>query len=683
MQFNANRPFSAFNVPVHGAGIPGPTASLGTCDDGATITAYNLAPEYLSLPVVNTYDNVPGDSDYYTLEVTATKRMSNRWSGMFSFTHTWSEAQEKDYFGQVFRQNDLPITPNDLINAAADGKVKYTDWSLKLHGTYEGPFGLKISPMLRHQAGQNYGRTFTAVLNYGTIRIPAEPLNTRRQDNVSIFDFRAEKVFRVDAGHDVRAVHRPLQRVQRKSRAEHHLGVGVLVPAAHEHRSAARGSHRRQSELVGNVVRHALLRHICVSALLIAGCSSPSSEPAPPAVAAPAVPALGIRPNGDTEISPDMSQVHSEELKKVYAYIDEHIDEHVGKLQSWIRQPSISNSGEGIPESAEMVKGFFEELGCQESQGLRRRHDRMGRAGQPGRLRALRRGRATDAGHLLDVRHDAGDAARRLGGASVRRPPGRAGAVQESPDRARRDELEGAADGPAQRVHGHQGGRGQAAGESDLRRGRRRRADVDRLPPVRQDASRAVQGCRGDVSLRRPERERRRRAVRRIGRVRLRRADDQRREMGPRPDGLGHPRREQAQRRQPGMAAHADAEDAGVGRRQPRADTRLLREHRAAVAHRDGEAGGGGEERRHEDRGGEPRRRALHRRRSAGVPQDGALRHVDEPRRHLGRQHVCGRGRRDPPEQDHVEAQLPLPPEAGRHRHHEEAAGASRRAGLR
>jgi acetylornithine deacetylase/succinyl-diaminopimelate desuccinylase-like protein len=39
----------------------------------------------------------------------------------------------------------------------------------------------------------------------------------------------------------------------------------------------------------------------------------------------------------------------------------------VGNLQKWIQQPSISNSGEGIPESAEMVKGYFEQLGCQES----------------------------------------------------------------------------------------------------------------------------------------------------------------------------------------------------------------------------------------------------------------------------------------------------------------------------
>jgi acetylornithine deacetylase/succinyl-diaminopimelate desuccinylase-like protein len=100
----------------------------------------------------------------------------------------------------------------------------------------------------------------------------------------------------------------------------------------------------------------------------VAGCSrgasTPASAAAPPA---PAAPKLGIRPNGDTEIQPDLSKIQSEELKKVFAYIDEHLDEHVVNLQKWIRQPSISNSGEGIPESAEMVKGFCDQLGCQES----------------------------------------------------------------------------------------------------------------------------------------------------------------------------------------------------------------------------------------------------------------------------------------------------------------------------
>src|ERR1700726_3840355 len=73
------------------------------------------------------------------------------------------------------------------------------------------------------------------------------------------------------------------------------------------------------------------------------------------------------RPEGDQTVHIDLTKIKSDELKRVYANIDEHLDEHVERLQKWIRQPSISNSGEGIQESAEMVKGFFDELGCQQS----------------------------------------------------------------------------------------------------------------------------------------------------------------------------------------------------------------------------------------------------------------------------------------------------------------------------
>jgi acetylornithine deacetylase/succinyl-diaminopimelate desuccinylase-like protein len=73
------------------------------------------------------------------------------------------------------------------------------------------------------------------------------------------------------------------------------------------------------------------------------------------------------RPEGDQDVHIDLSKVRSDELKKVYSYIDDHFDGDVERLQKWIRQPSISNSGEGIQESAEMVKGFFDELGCQQS----------------------------------------------------------------------------------------------------------------------------------------------------------------------------------------------------------------------------------------------------------------------------------------------------------------------------
>ena len=151
-----------------------------------------------------------------------------------------------------------------------------------------------------------------------------------------------------------------------------------------------------------------------------AGCSSPSATAQNTAPSAQPKPKLGIRPAGDTEIAPDMTKIASDELKKVYGYIDEHIDDHVENLQKWIRQPSISNSGEGIPESAEMVKGFFEQLGCQQARVYDVGITEWGAPGNPGGLREMRLRRAADDRDLLAVRHDAGHAARRVEGAAVR-----------------------------------------------------------------------------------------------------------------------------------------------------------------------------------------------------------------------------------------------------------------------
>jgi acetylornithine deacetylase/succinyl-diaminopimelate desuccinylase-like protein len=111
-----------------------------------------------------------------------------------------------------------------------------------------------------------------------------------------------------------------------------------------------------------------LLTTVCfVSAsLAFTGCQSKRpAQPSSPGQASSSKP-LGIRPYGDETVKIDMSKIPPD-AQKVFKYIDDHIDEHVINLQKWIQQPSISNSGEGIPESAEMVKGFFDKLGCQES----------------------------------------------------------------------------------------------------------------------------------------------------------------------------------------------------------------------------------------------------------------------------------------------------------------------------
>ena len=110
---------------------------------------------------------------------------------------------------------------------------------------------------------------------------------------------------------------------------------------------------------------------LLLSLVIVAACSSEQNggngggQAAPSAAATS--PKLGIRPNGDESVKPDLSRVPPE-VKQVFDHIDANIDEHVLAFQKWIQQPSISNTGEGIQESAQMVKGFFDELGCQRSE---------------------------------------------------------------------------------------------------------------------------------------------------------------------------------------------------------------------------------------------------------------------------------------------------------------------------
>jgi hypothetical protein len=131
----------------------------------------------------------------------ATRRFAGRWSLAAGVAHTWSRDQAGGYFGQSVRNNVYPLTPNDLINADRYGRYEFRIWTAKIHGTYLGPWDVRITPFLRHQSGQPFGRTFSTTLNYGNnVRVLAEPIGTRRMDNITILDLRVEKGFQL-GGH--------------------------------------------------------------------------------------------------------------------------------------------------------------------------------------------------------------------------------------------------------------------------------------------------------------------------------------------------------------------------------------------------------------------------------------------------------------------------------------------------
>jgi hypothetical protein len=185
---NIARPLGAYSVPVP-VSDPGPDGRLGSADDSGALTAYGLATGFLSAPPVNLTTNLPdSDSEYYTWEVTATKRQSARWSLLASFTETWSREAAVAAGGS--------FTPNSLINSDR-GQDRFMTWQAKVNGTMNLPLGLRAVPVFRHQSGTPFARTFVQTLNYGNAIIKAEPF-VRRTPNISLFDLRTEKTFRLD-----------------------------------------------------------------------------------------------------------------------------------------------------------------------------------------------------------------------------------------------------------------------------------------------------------------------------------------------------------------------------------------------------------------------------------------------------------------------------------------------------
>ena len=200
---NLNQPFEAFTVPVP-IQDRGPDGLAGTADDGPTLTAYDLSAEFLNLPAVNVVRNAPGSSsEYLTWEIAATRQTRGRWSLGAGFAHTWNGDQASGYSGQSLRNNAYPLTPNDLINAGTGGRYEFTTWTAKAYGTFEGPWQLRITPVLRHQSGQPYGRTQTTdpkQLSYGTVTLLMEPVGTRRMDHITLVDVRVEKPIQLQHG---------------------------------------------------------------------------------------------------------------------------------------------------------------------------------------------------------------------------------------------------------------------------------------------------------------------------------------------------------------------------------------------------------------------------------------------------------------------------------------------------
>ena len=52
-----------------------------------------------------------------------------------------------------------------------------------------------VVPVVRHQSGMPYARTFVQPLNYGNAIIKALPVGANRMPNITLVDLRTQKTF--------------------------------------------------------------------------------------------------------------------------------------------------------------------------------------------------------------------------------------------------------------------------------------------------------------------------------------------------------------------------------------------------------------------------------------------------------------------------------------------------------
>lgn len=191
---NTYRPYALFNVPITNLD-PGPDGRLGTSDDTGRSFTFFEYPRSVQGARFN-QSQLVNDSrvnTYRSIEVAATRRMSNRWQMEASFSATKKHI------------NNIAVLPTDDPNADFNTSDNSTEWISKVSGSYNFPHGIMTSAILESRSGEPWART---VLFSGGGTIPTqvlnvEPYGSRLYPTATHLDVRLEKQFKLLSSHEL------------------------------------------------------------------------------------------------------------------------------------------------------------------------------------------------------------------------------------------------------------------------------------------------------------------------------------------------------------------------------------------------------------------------------------------------------------------------------------------------
>jgi hypothetical protein len=188
----------------------GPDNLRGTSDD-RSLTFYDVKPQYLGKDTffhTNCGNNVAVEcvQRYKAIELSISKRMSNRWQMQGSYV--WSRLdglQQGINTNGTATRNVYDFTnPNNLIDlGAGPGQGRGANdqpQAFKLLGSYQAPYGITLGANYQALTGLPIDRTLTVPLAQGSRSIAVDPRGAYRADFLSLLSLRADKGVRF-GGH--------------------------------------------------------------------------------------------------------------------------------------------------------------------------------------------------------------------------------------------------------------------------------------------------------------------------------------------------------------------------------------------------------------------------------------------------------------------------------------------------
>jgi hypothetical protein len=198
---NNLRPHEVYTIPITNPD-PGPDGVLGDVDDpGTTITYWDYPAAYrgaaFQQPML--INDQSADETYKSFEIAVSKRTSNRWQLMTSYSATKLGIPYIPTTAGGFTVNLPTQDPNAEIFAANNT----WEWLGRVSGAYLFPAGIQVSGNFEHRSGTPWARTVSV---RGGQQIPSltvrvEPIGERRLPNLNVLNVRAEKSFGLGSGH--------------------------------------------------------------------------------------------------------------------------------------------------------------------------------------------------------------------------------------------------------------------------------------------------------------------------------------------------------------------------------------------------------------------------------------------------------------------------------------------------